>query len=117
MAFTLEQVLTFGSSESTSGDMSADLTSNPVTVNQYQTFAVQVSFAGSSPTGTLTLEASNYLNGDYVTVTNSSQAISADGTHMWNVYGAAYWFIRVKFTRASGTGTMTGVLKAKGQVS
>ena len=77
--------------------------------------SVQVSFTGVNVVGTLTLEAaSTDPTAGFVTVLNSSQAIAASGGHVWNVTGAGYRFIRVKWVYTSGTGNIKATLFAKG---
>lgn len=73
---------------------------------------IQLAFSGS-PVGTFKLQSSadvtevesELVNWD--DIPDSSQAISAAGTHTWNI-NARYKWIRVVYTRSSGTGSCDG---------
>lgn len=75
-------------------------------------FSVQVIFTGVNVVGTLTLEASDD-NTNFVTVTNSSQAVTASTGHMWNVTGAGYRYVRPRWVYTSGAGNITANLYFK----
>jgi hypothetical protein len=111
----------------TSGDMSADVTSKGVFLDQLALYSIQAVWSGSSPTGTFKLQVSN----DYVPVsqtnsdpanavtswtdyTASSYAITANGDYMWNVTVAGYCWVRLKYTFTSGTGTLNAKFFGKG---
>lgn len=105
----------------TNGDMSGNIVSVATLLAQVYGYSVQAVWGGgTAPTGTFTLEASNDLTdkpGDVVnwdTVTGSSLAISADGTYMWNFNGAFYRWVRLKYVRTSGNGTLNAILVTKG---
>lgn len=76
-------------------------------------FSVQVIFTGADVVGTLTLEASDDGT-NFVTVANSSQAVTASAGHIWNVTGAGYRYVRPRWVYTSGTGTITANLFYKG---
>lgn len=79
-------------------------------------YSIQLVFTGS-PVGTFKLQASidpysgSNPTGDTITnwtdVTDSDQAITAAGNHMWNVENAGYTWVRVIWTVTSGTGDLT----------
>lgn len=111
----------------TSGDMSGSLTSIGIDINQMFGYTVQAVWTGSSPTGTFKLQISNDMVNDYMgssnpaaNVTNwtdysgSSQAITASGDFAWIVSDSNYKWVRLVYTRTSGTGTLNAILTAKG---
>lgn len=83
-----------------------------------QDFSVTVDFTGSNVVGTLTLEGSNSQKGDggWITVSGSSQAVTASADHMWVVATAMYRWVRVVWAYTSGTGNITATLVAKQNV-
>ena len=96
-----------------------DVRSVSYDLGDLQTFSIGVDFTGGAGdlAGTLTLEAANkYDFSDVVTVTGSSQAITASASHMWNVTGAGYRYIRCFWDFTSGTGNITAKLIAKESV-
>lgn len=92
-----------------------NVTSVPMDLGDLQTYSIAVDFTGSDLAGTLTLESSND-NSDFVTVASSSQAVTSAASHIWNVTGAGYRYVRVKWTASSGTGNITAKLVAKENV-
>lgn len=89
------------------GDMSATFTSDPLYIGDKKHFCFHAVYTGaSSPVGTLTVEVS--IDGNtWETLTDSSVAVSAAGSHMYNVDKAAYLLARIKYTFTSGSGDMT----------
>lgn len=69
-------------------------------------YSVAVDFSGSDLAGTLKLQCSNDAS-DWVDVANSSQSVTAAASHIWNVFDAAYRYVRAVWTYSSGTGTWT----------
>lgn len=78
-------------------------------------FSVQVYFSGSNVVGTLTLQCcvSDPTNDGFVTVDNSSQAVTASAGHVYNVTGAGYRYVNVKWVYTSGTGNIRANLTVK----
>lgn len=108
------------------GDMSqATLTSDGLDLQQVPLASIHAVFTGS-PVGTLTLEVSNdkvaAVNGSnqatnvttWTTYTGSSQSISASGDFLYNLLSTGYRWIRLKYTRTSGTGSLTVTSVTKG---
>lgn len=95
----------------------SDVTSVAYDLGDLSTFSIAVDFSGGGGdlAGTLTLQASNDGT-DFVTVVNSSQAITSSASHMWNVVGAGYRYIRVFWDATSGTGNIVARLIAKDTV-
>lgn len=94
-------------------DASVGITSVPYLLNGLRDYSLQVVFSDTSLEGSLTLECSN--NGvDFITVKDSTQAITAGAGHIWDVDGANYRWVRMTWAPSDGTGTMTAYLEIKG---
>lgn len=103
-----------------STDMAADITSDPIWLGHIANYNLQLVFTGA-PNGTFKLQISNDLGypdsadeaSRYVGLVNwtdmadSSQPISAAGNHSYEVQNAGHRWVRLIYTFASGTGTMT----------
>lgn len=98
-------------------------------------YTMQAVITGT-PTGTISLQASNdpetndtQINipsqlspsvgpQNWVTITNSSFAVATPGIEMWNVDYTGYNYVRVQYTDASGgtsTATVTITFNGKGE--
>lgn len=95
----------------------ADATVNPTVsveleIGDLTTYSIQVTFSGATLGGALTLESSDD-NVTYITVLNSSVTVVAAAPNMYNVSGAGYRFVRVRWVPTGGTGTITalGIIK------
>lgn len=75
-------------------------------------FSIHVDFSGATLAGTLSLECSND-NSDWIMVLDSDQIIASAASHMWNVSGASYQYVRVKWVPTGGTGTITAKATVK----
>jgi hypothetical protein len=103
------------------------ITSEAVPTDQLWACAIQATWTGA-PFGTLKLQAtadapdltnqtssgiSTYAH--WTDVLDSSYAVSSAGDHMWNIFDIGFRAIRVVYTNANGTGTLTSLkLSAKG---
>lgn len=98
---------------------SATITSRGVWLGHIADFSIQLVFTGA-PVGTFKLQASNDVGTEdkggagwsdtgvtHWTDLDSSQAISAAGDLMYNYRGAGFRWVRVVYTKTSGTGTIT----------
>lgn len=95
----------------TAGDMSANVESAVQNLNQDFGFAMQAVYVGA-PVGTIKLQAS--VNGvDYGDVANSSFAVSAAGTSIWNVQSEYLW-IKVVYVATSGSGSLDVYIITRG---
>lgn len=97
--------------------MGATVNSSGVDVSGAFLGSVQAVWSGGgSPVGTFTLEVSNdevSLPSSVVnwsTYAGSAVAIAADGDLTYNVANLGYRFVRVKYTRTSGTATLNAQL-------
>lgn len=110
------------------GDMStASLNSVGIDLNQTVLYSIQAVFTGA-PVGTLKLQISN----DFVATptagganlasavthwtdyTGSSYSVSAAGDFAWNVFDVGYRWVRMVYTKTSGTGSLTATFCGKG---
>jgi hypothetical protein len=85
--------------------LSANSESTPIKLSLNIGFSVQITWTGSSPVGQAKLQAS--INGvDYVDVDDSTDSISGNtGTTIWTVRNSSYRWVKVVYTRTSGTGS------------
>lgn len=112
-----------------SGDMSnATVLSFPVFLGQIVGgFSIQAIIAGgAAPTGTFKLQCSNdassatitpttsFVPTNWTDVAGSSASIVNNGDITWNVQSANYEWLRLVYTRVSGTGTLTSRCFVKG---
>jgi hypothetical protein len=89
-----------------------DITSVPLAINDLRYFSIEVTFTGSDVVGTLTLEASNG-GSTWVTVTDSSQAVTASTDHMYDVRDAGYRYVRLVWDYTSGAGNISAIAYVK----
>lgn len=112
----------------TAVSLGADATSNPIRMEQEMWLSIQAVWTGS-PAGNFTVETSNDdgvinpLTGlavassiaNWTTYTGSSQAAGgAAGDFVWRLIGVPDKWVRLKYTRTSGTGSVTARFMAKG---
>lgn len=110
------------------GDMSlSSVASNGVDLNQLAVYSVTAVFTGA-PVGTLILQIANddvpappggaanmAVNVvDWCDYTGTSVAVTAAGKFTWNVWPAGYRWVRVSYTKTSGTGSLKTTFNAKG---
>lgn len=116
-------------------DMSTtSCTSIGLDMNQYFGGSIEAVFTGS-PSGTFVVEVSsdnvqpcvvgqancpsapnpggNVVN--WVTYTGSSESISAAGNFLWNLTHAGYRWVRLVYTKSSGTGSLSATFTGKGE--
>jgi len=95
------------------GDMSqANIISDAYNVNEVISFCFQAIWSGS-PEGVVVLEAS--INGtDFTEIDECRYTIeTSPDTYMVNVEKHAYTFVRFKFTKTSGSGTLNVYFNSK----
>lgn len=111
----------------TAGDMSGDVASIGLDLQNMAIGSIQAVFTGS-PNGTFKLQWSNDIvpipaSGaanlassvvNWTDYTGSSQAISAAGNFGWVLGDTGYRWIRLVYTRSSGTGTLNATACNKG---
>lgn len=106
------------------GDMSAaSVTSTALDINQAYSFSIQAAWTGSTPVGTLQIQGSNDIVASISNVTNWSNvggtagtaAVSGNaGSAMLEIPVAEYHYVRVVYTKTSGTGTINATFFSKG---
>ena len=91
--------------------LNVDWESEPIYVYQIVVLAIQLTF-NNSPNGVFTLECSNdeFSSStppqNWTTIKGSAQSINEDGDHTWNFENVGFRWIRVVFTRTSGSGVL-----------
>lgn len=110
----------------TSQNMNADITSNPVGLNQDFGYSIQANYATSGTLGgVLKLQASvdhivdqqgNVTNaGNWVDILNSSVTLTGAGSYVWNVTDVMYPFVRLVYTHTGGdSGTLNAFYNVRG---
>lgn len=102
----------------TDGDMSGDITSSVQQLNQGFGFSIQANYTTLGTLGgSLFLEASVdhqidingnvIVAGNWVTVQDSTEALTGSGSFIWNVTSSMFPFVRLAYATApSDTGTL-----------
>lgn len=95
-------------------DMSAaTCTSSNVNLETLKGVGLQAVWTGS-PTGTIKLQGSND-NATFTDISNTSQATGgAASSYIWNLIDQHYRFVRLLYTKSSGTGALTITALSKG---
>lgn len=94
--------------------MGATFNSSSAKVSNVVGYSIQsVWSGGGSPVGTLKLQASND-DTNWSDITGATFSVSADGNNVFNVADCFYNFVRLVYTRTSGTGTLSASLVSKG---
>lgn len=97
-------------------DMSGSFNSPAVDIANLIGYSLQAVFTGT-PNGTFKLQAScDDLEApvNWTDVGSSSVAITAAGSAIWNNDGAHYRWVRLVYTRSSGSGSCDVTVAAKG---
>lgn len=95
--------------------MASNITSEVVSTKNLDKASIHVSWTGSSPVGTLTVQARNGENDSYRTLDFGS-AISVSGNsgeHELIFTELPFSDIKMTYTRTSGTGTMSAYIHSK----
>lgn len=111
----------------TNGDMSADITSLPSIITNLSLMSYDISWAGSSPVGVMSIQVSNTYSenpdgsvnnpGKWTTVTlSSTPSVSGNtGNGFIDLSQLGAYAVRLVFTFTSGTGLMNAVFNAKAE--
>lgn len=110
----------------TNGDMSqATVVSSGIDLRHIEVGSVQAEWTGA-PVGDFTIEISNDIVAvgltnpsqfvtNWTTYTGSTQAAGGgSGNWVWDIANIGYRWIRLKYTKTSGTGTVNAVWCGKG---
>jgi hypothetical protein len=92
--------------------MAADYTGASQQMVQMVMGAIAARFSGT-PNGTLKLQISND-NSNWTDYTDSDYALTTSGSVSWNLNNIGYQYVRVVYTRNSGTGTLNVTVSGKG---
>ncbi len=95
--------------------LAANATSPEVNVINLDKASIYVDWAGTSPVGTLAVEAKNREDGDWFALDFGSPiSISGNsGNHLIVLNELPFLAIRLVYTAGSGTGTIDAVIAAK----
>lgn|SRR5574343_709044 len=108
----------------TSGDMSGDVTSDPTNIQFLDNISIQLNFTGT-PTGTFSVQGSldyqqtspfaKAATGNWIDLTLSpSPAASGSASQiLLDLNQLSFPWIRVKYTRSSGSGTLNAFISGK----
>ena len=94
-----------------SESLGTNWTSEALYTNSVYLLSIQLVFTGS-PVGIFSLQSSNDEYGkvggpsNWVEIPGSAISISAAGDHTWNFSSISFNFLRVVYTRTSGTGSL-----------
>lgn len=93
--------------------MGANYTSPAFKLDQVMMFSIEATWTGT-PTGNISLQASN--DGvNYYQISGTSQATGgAAGGFLWNVSNAGYLYVQLYYAFTSGTGTLNATGTSKG---
>lgn len=99
--------------------LASSQTSSEVEVGQADYGSIYIEWTGSSPVGVITLQAKNGTNGTYRSLDfGSAISISgASGNHDLILNEMPFTHIKLLYTRASGTGSMTASITTKSKGS
>lgn len=118
-------------SPANSGDMSSSITSAPTVLQSISQVCYSVSWTGTTPVGTISVQASNDYSinpngtvdnpGTWATMTlqyNGSAVTSIPvtgntGNGLIDITDTATYAIRLVYTASSGTGTLTAIVSGK----
>lgn len=98
------------------GDISASVTSAETSVINLDKASIDVTWTGSAPVGTLTVEATNDEKNEVWRTLDMGGTISisgASGAHELIFNELPFTAIRLVYTRTSGTGTILAKIVAK----
>lgn len=107
-----------------SGTMAADILGPVMTLDKVDQVGLQVSWTSSNAVGVISVQGSNDplaatapTSADWDDITFSpglTQPASNNGGYMISMALIPFTYIRLKYTRTSGTGNMTVYISAKG---
>lgn len=122
-----------GQDSGVSGDMSASITSIVSVLPQVTVGSYSYSWTGTSPVGTIAVEVSNdyrpggingvaanagtwtalYFNVNGSSTPTNSMSVSGNSGTGFLEWNTGAYAIRTKYTRTSGTGTLTAIINGK----
>jgi hypothetical protein len=98
--------------------MASSFTSDPYDINRVKGLTVQFFWEnGSSPVGTMDIFASNLQNeaSSYQSILSSPVNLSGNmGNQLFNISEPYYKYVKIVYTRTSGSGQLSVVLNGKG---
>lgn len=95
------------------GDMSGNLTTNGVDMLSMPFGAIEAEWTGS-PTGTFSVDGSLDNSNWYPTGTDVNNPEGSADSTLINLQGIGFRYLRLSYTRTSGTGSLTVTFFGKG---
>lgn len=107
-------------SDSSDLDLSADVISSPTNVQYSDNIGIQLNWAGTSPSGQISIEISNNYNpltkiGTWTALDFGSPILIAtnSGSHLININLVPFAWVRLSYSATSGSGTLVATLVMK----
>lgn len=109
----------------TNGDMSADIISAVTVIQTNSMVSYDISWTGSTPIGVMEVQVSNTYsqnadgsvrnagNWTSITLSATTDVTGNTGNGAIDIDATAFYAIRLKYTRTSGTGTMQATIAGK----
>lgn len=92
--------------------MGADVNASAIPTSSSEGLSLQAIWTGGTAAGTIKLQASN--NGtDWSDLPGTSQTVAGAGSFLWNLYSIFFQYVRIKFVRSAGTGTLNANVFSK----
>jgi hypothetical protein len=98
------------------GDLSSNITSSTTSVINLDKASISISWSGSSPVGTIEVEARNGEADPWTALDFGGSTISISGnsgSHRILLNETPFTDVRVSYTATSGTGTIDAIITAK----
>lgn len=102
----------------TNGDMSSNIISLSTNLDEAASYSIQAVFTGT-PVGVLMLEGTNDVPTtdtnltNWTIITDSESDVLEAGSYLINVEFPVYSYVRLVYTRTSGSGTLNARINAK----
>jgi hypothetical protein len=103
--------ITFTTSIVSSGDMSGNITGSTTYIGALLIGSLAISWTGSTPVGNIAVQISN--DGSVWVTQSIVPTGGADGQTIFNLSDIGYLYIRVNYTRTSGSGTLSASITGK----
>lgn len=103
---------TFNSILDVAADMGSSYNGNPQQMDQITVGCLIASYSGS-PNGSLKLQVSD--DGViWADLASTATAITTAGTTSWNLWPIGYEYLRIVYTKSSGSGLLSTTFRGKG---
>lgn len=86
-----------------------NFTTVPLDLGDLDRYSIQIEFTGVNVVGTLTLEIQDVSTLSWVTISESTQAVTASANHFYSVQNGEYRYVRLRWVYTSGSGNISAV--------